>query len=184
MVCTGAGALGAADTGMAQAVLEEVTSNPIRKLPELTQDWEKILLEGTNRTLCTRTQEKGAVTPQETDPDLPVSVQESPAEAWVGGGLRQCWGQSLAVCAWDLLKEITIIFFTYTTVWLQINSSEGTQLYPPTENWIKDLLSMAPPIRTRPSLLLSHSLPSGSFHKPLILPHQRVDRLKTTITEN
>ena len=31
----------------------------------------------------TRTQEKGAVTPQETDPDLPVNDQESPAEAWV-----------------------------------------------------------------------------------------------------
>ena len=28
----------------------------------------------------TRTQEKGAVTPQETDRDLPVSAQESPAE--------------------------------------------------------------------------------------------------------
>ena len=47
------------------------------------------LLEGTNRTLCTRTQEKGAVIPQETDLDLPVSVQESPAEVWVGGGLLQ-----------------------------------------------------------------------------------------------
>ena len=29
----------------------------------------------------TRTQEKGAVTPQETDPDLAVSVQESSVEA-------------------------------------------------------------------------------------------------------
>ena len=50
------------------------------------------LLEGANRTLCTRTQEKGAVTPRETDPDLPVSVQESPAEVWVGVGLLQGWG--------------------------------------------------------------------------------------------
>ena len=40
----------------------------------------------------TRAQEKGEVTPQETDPDLPGSVQESPAEAWVGGGLLQGWG--------------------------------------------------------------------------------------------
>ena len=40
----------------------------------------------------TRTQEKGAVTPQETDPDLPVSVQESPAEAWVNSGLLQSQG--------------------------------------------------------------------------------------------
>ena len=27
--------------------------------------------------------------PPETEPDLPVSVQESPAETWVGGGLLQ-----------------------------------------------------------------------------------------------
>ena len=45
----------------------------------------------------TRTQEKGAVTPQETDPDMPMSVQESPAEAWVGGGLLQGRGKSAAV---------------------------------------------------------------------------------------
>ena len=37
-------------------------------------------------------QKNGAVTPQETDPDLPVSVRDSPAEAWVGGGLLQAWG--------------------------------------------------------------------------------------------
>ena len=40
----------------------------------------------------TRTQEEGAVTPQETDPDLPVSAQEFPAEAGVGSGLRQGLG--------------------------------------------------------------------------------------------
>ena len=91
-------------------------------------------MEGTNRTLCTRTQEKGAVTPQETDPDLPVSIQESPAEAWVGG---------VAVHAWDLLKEVTIMFITSTIVWPQVNCREGTQLHPSTENWLKDLLSMA-----------------------------------------
>ena len=43
---------------------------------------------------------------------------------------------------------------------------------------------MAPPIRTRPSFFLSQSLLSGSFHKPLVLIHQRADRLKTTTTEN
>ena len=40
----------------------------------------------------TKTQEKGAVTPQETDPGLPVSVQESLVEVWIGGGLLQGWG--------------------------------------------------------------------------------------------
>ena len=42
--------------------------------------------------LHTRTQEKGAATSQETDPDLPLSAQESLAEVWVGGGLLQGWG--------------------------------------------------------------------------------------------
>ena len=37
----------------------------------------------------TRTQEKGAATPQETDPDLPVSVQESPVEVW-GAVVASC----------------------------------------------------------------------------------------------
>ena len=38
---------------------------------------------------------------------------------------------------------------------------------------------MAPPNRTRPSFPHSQSLQSGSFHKPLILIHQRADRMKT-----
>ena len=42
--------------------------------------------------MCTRTQEKGAVTPQETDPDLPITVQESLVEACVKRGLLQGWG--------------------------------------------------------------------------------------------
>ena len=41
--------------------------------------------------VSTRTQEKGAVIPQETDPNLPVNVQESLVEAWVSGGLLQGW---------------------------------------------------------------------------------------------
>ena len=39
----------------------------------------------------TRTQEKGAMIPQETQPDLAVSVWESPVDAWVNSGLP--WGQ-------------------------------------------------------------------------------------------
>ena len=62
---------------------------------------------------------------------------------------------SVAVRAWDLLKEVTIIFITSTIVWPQVNSREGIQLHPSTENWIKDLLSMALSIKTRPSIPLS-----------------------------
>ena len=64
--------------------MEEVAINPAIEPPELTQDWEtdSWQTKGCKQNLvCTRTQEKGAVTPQETEPDLPVSVQESPAEA-------------------------------------------------------------------------------------------------------
>ena len=43
---------------------------------------ENRLCEGTKNPVITRTQEKGALTPQETNPDLPVSVQESLAEVW------------------------------------------------------------------------------------------------------
>ena len=39
----------------------------------------------------TRTLEKGAVTSQETDPNLPVSVQESPGETWINSG--RPWGK-------------------------------------------------------------------------------------------
>ena len=42
--------------------------------------------------MCTRTQENGEVNPQETDPDLLMSVPKSLAEVWVGGGLLQGWG--------------------------------------------------------------------------------------------
>ena len=45
-----------------------------------------------DRTLCTKTQKKGAVTPQETTSDLPVGVRESLVEVWVSGGLLQGWG--------------------------------------------------------------------------------------------
>ena len=97
--------------------------------------------------------------------------------AWLGA-------LSVAVRAWDLLKEVAVIFITSAIVWPQVNNRKRTQPNPSKENLIKDLLSMALPIRTRPSFPLSQSLPSGNFHKLLSLLHQRADRLKTTITEN
>ena len=117
------------------------------------------------------------------------SSKEATVEAvqWVRGWWWPAAGLgtlSIAVSAWDILKEITVIFITSTMVWPWVDNREGTQPHLLTENWIKDLLSMAPPIRTRPSFPLSQSLPSRSFHKPLNLLHQKVDRLKTTVTED
>ena len=72
-------------------------------------------------------------------------------------------GHCVAVYAWDLSREVTIIFITSLP---QINSREGTQLYPSTEYWIKDLLRMALPVRRRPSfplISLSHQEASISL---------------------
>ena len=44
--------------------------------------------------------------------------------------------------AQDLLKDVSIIFITPTIVWSMSNNREGTQPLS-TENWIKNLLSMA-----------------------------------------
>ena len=41
--------------------------------------------------VCTKTQGKGAVTSQETEPDLLASVVVSPVEAWVSSFLPQGW---------------------------------------------------------------------------------------------
>ena len=60
------------------------------------------------------------MTPQETDPGLPVGVQASPVEAWVGGGLLQGWGTERSSASWGLLKEVTIVFISSTIVWPQV----------------------------------------------------------------
>ena len=52
-------------------------------ITELPQDRGNRLLKGTKNLVCTRTQEKGTVTTKETELDLPVSVREALAEAWV-----------------------------------------------------------------------------------------------------
>ena len=46
-------------------------------------------------------QEKGAVIPQETAPDLAVSVQESLAEVWLSDDLLQGQGHEVQQCVHD-----------------------------------------------------------------------------------
>ena len=70
------------------------------------------------------------MTPQETDPDSPVSVQGPPDEAWVSCGLLQCWGH------WHLLKEVATVFITSTIVWSQVKQQGGPQAHPSTESHV------------------------------------------------
>ena len=130
-----------------------------------------------NRTLCTRTQKKGTVTPQETC-------------LWWSGSLWQRRGLAGACCRVGGRNCSSTCMGSFAgghhylhylhLVWSQVKSREGTQLHQSTESWIKDLGSMALPIRTKPSIPISHPIPSGSLHKRLILLHQRADRLKIT----
>ena len=110
--------------------------------------------------------------------------QESPVEMRVGGGLLQGQGHWLQQCMHGTCWRRCHYLHYLHHVWPQVKQQGGNTASPNKENWMKDLLSMVTPIRTRPSVPLSQSLPSGSFHKPLILLHQRADRLKTTITED
>ena len=82
------------------------------------------------------------------------------------------------VPAQDLLKEVTITFIITTIVWQQKTTIDYQQ-----KIGLK-LLSMAPPIRTRPSLPHTQSLPSGRFYKLLSLSIRGQTEMKTTITEN
>ena len=62
------------------------------------------------------------MTPQETEPDLPGTVQESPAEVWVDGGLLQSRGtdySSPGMLVFVLMKEVAIATITPTIVWCQ-----------------------------------------------------------------
>ena len=113
------------------------------------------LLEGTNRTLCTPGSRRKEQWLQKRLTKTCLGVTRSlqrrcglvVACCRVGG--TECSGTCMG-----LLKEVAIIFITSTIVWPQVNNREGTQLQPSPENWIKDLLSMALSIRTKPSFPL------------------------------
>ena len=106
------------------------------------------------------------MTPQETNPDLNECPEVSSGGVgwqWPAAGLGAL---SVAVPAWDLLKEVAIIFITSTIVWSQVNNRWGIQPHPSTQNWIKDLLSMALLIKQNPvsfSVSLFHQKASISL---------------------
>ena len=80
--------------------------------------------------MCTRTQEKGAVTPKETDPDLPVSSQESPAEVWVGSSLLQGRGLSVQQHMHGTFEGGRHYFITSTIVWPQVKQQGRNTALP------------------------------------------------------
>ena len=59
-----------------------------------------------------------------------MSIQESPAEVWVGSGLLQSAALNTTVRAQDLLKEVAIVFITPTIVCSQVKRQGGDTAPP------------------------------------------------------
>ena len=146
----------------------------------------KWTLEGTNKALCTPGPRRKEQCPHK---------RLSQTWLWVSRCLWWKRGSTVACCrvrgteynsACRSPFEGGCHYLHYHFHSLASAKQQGGNTAPPInrKNWIKDLLSMAPPIRTKPSFPHSQFLPSGRFHKPLILIHPRADRMKTTITEN
>ena len=135
--------------------------SPLTPLESCQNLHRTVTLGGHNRTLCTRL-EKGRVTPQESC-------------LWVSGSLWRRRGSAVAGCRVGSTGcgsacmgrfEGGHPYLHYLHHSLAPGKSQGTQLHPSTENWIKDLLGMAPPIRSRPSMpsvSLSHQEDSISL---------------------
>ena len=92
--------------------------NPTIELPELTQDWERDSWRAQTEFCAHQDPGERNSDPKKSEPDLPVSVQESPHELVVA--CCRVGALSVAVPARDLLKEVTIIFNTFTVVWPQV----------------------------------------------------------------
>ena len=109
---------GCSRLGYGIALLEEVTMNLTIELPELTQDWK----------IDTWRTQTNPVYQDPGESNVPTRDWPRLACEWSGvssRGVGQWWPASgfgewsVAVHAWDLLKEVTIIFITSTIVWPQ-----------------------------------------------------------------
>ena len=70
------------------------------------------------------------MTPRESAPDLPVSVQESLGRHGSAVACCRAAGTECSSASWDLLKEVTIILITSTIVWPQVKQQGGNTALP------------------------------------------------------
>ena len=112
--------------------MEEVAVNPTIELPELTADWE-IDYWRAQQNLVRQDQGERSSDSTRDCPGLACGCL-----GVSGRGVGWWWpaarfrALSVAAHAWDLSREVTIIFITSTIVLPQVNSREGTQLHPST----------------------------------------------------
>ena len=142
---------GAANLGMAQALLEEVTINPTIKPPELTQDWGNQLLEGTNRTSCAprhrRKEQQSYKRLTQTYLWYPSVSDGGMGQRWPGAGL----GGTECNSAYMGPFEGGCHYLHYLHHSMASCQTTGREHSPAHQQkiGIKNLLSMALPIRIR-----------------------------------
>ena len=113
------------------------------------------------------------MTPQETDPELPVSVQESLVKPWVGGVLLQV---SSSACMGTFERSHHYLHYLHHSL---ASGQKAGRAHRPTHQqkiglkiyWAWPHISEQDPYS--PTASISHP---GSFHKPLTLIHQRADK--------
>ena len=100
--------------------MEEIAINTTIELPEFTQDWE-IDYRRAQQNLEHQDPEERSSDPTADCPELACGCPGVSSRGmglwWPASGLGAL---SVAVHAWDLLKEVTIIFITSTIVWSQV----------------------------------------------------------------
>ena len=138
----GAGALGAVDLGRHKPSWRRLPLTYQRDTKTYKGLGKQTLAGHKQNLVCTWTQEKGTLTPQKTNPDLPVSVQETLEEMWVRGGLLQGWQHWVQQTpARELLKEVTIqrCPFHYRGLGCKSRKSRNTwrnrQIWPWSTEW-------------------------------------------------
>ena len=128
------------------------------------------------------TQEEGAVTPQETEPDLAAVLGAgSPVEPWVRRG---CPHRGDGVTGAAILGEALLKVAISPTLQLVDSKSgfpqakllTGRQCNPTYQQTTRFKFYWAMPTTARPSFSHHQSLTSGGLHKPLSFIHQRTDR--------
>ena len=135
-----------------------VTFNPTIELPELKQDKGNRLLESTNKTLCIPGTRRKEQRPHKRLTHSCLRVSRNQQRRALAVACCVGLGHWVQQCMMGPFEGGHHYVITSTIVWPQVKQQGGNIAPPITENWIKDLLSMAPPIRTRPSFpyILSH----------------------------
>ena len=131
-------------------LLEEVAFNPTTELRGLTQELKKTL-GGLKQYLVHPDPGEGSSDPTRDWPRLACECIRSlqRRRELVVACCRVGGTECSSTCMGPSEGGHHYLHYLHHSL-AQVNSREGTQLHPSRKNWITDLLSMAPPIRTKP----------------------------------